>query len=158
MASDLFAHLKKLGVKVEYVPEYAKELVYEKSPLVRDQLHVFAEQNRRLYQKLGEVDFIVTDSPILLSAIYVDENNTAFPAAKLNSWRSDFKTMVFETHRMYNNVNFLIKRSERAFVPDGRIHDLQASIAIDEKIKDQLRYMPYYSIEVYQQALEFLGL
>lgn len=71
VALELTAELKKAGFNVEYVPEYAKELVLEnKTELLKDQQHVIDEQYRRLDRFRDSVDVIVTDSPLLLGQVY----------------------------------------------------------------------------------------
>ena len=44
-AHDLTAYLKKRGYNVEFIPEYAKTLVYqERKELAENQIHIFNEQ------------------------------------------------------------------------------------------------------------------
>ena len=51
--------------------EFAKEIVYaDNNKLRNDQLIVMGEQYRRTFVLDGKVDYIITDSPILLSVIY----------------------------------------------------------------------------------------
>lgn len=68
---ELTAELKKAGFNVEYVSEYAKELVLEnKAEMLKDQQHVIDEQYKRLDRYRDSVDIIVTDSPLLLGQVY----------------------------------------------------------------------------------------
>lgn len=66
-AAGVFFLLKLLNVRCELVTEFAKELTYDEnwSDLKR-QLYVTAEQERRQRRLVDKVDFIVTDSPLLL--------------------------------------------------------------------------------------------
>lgn len=73
-AWELAAELKKQGVVTEYVPEYAKELVWDDRLDLLDgsaehQRAILREQKRRLERLRGKVDIIVTDSPVLLLGI-----------------------------------------------------------------------------------------
>lgn len=71
MAADIFAKLKRAGVNSELASEYAKDKVWEKSlSILENQIYVFGKQHHRLFRLKSQVDVIVTDSPILLSAIY----------------------------------------------------------------------------------------
>ena len=71
-ALELTAALKKKGFNVEYVSEYAKELVLEnKTELLKNQVHVTDEQFHRLDRlRNSGVEIIVTDSPVLLGKVY----------------------------------------------------------------------------------------
>src|SRR6187399_572968 len=71
LAAGLFYKMKKLGINVELVTEYYKELVWENiHQSSSDYLYILASQNRRLERLRGKVDFAVTDSPLLLPGYY----------------------------------------------------------------------------------------
>ena len=77
-AWEVAAELKKRNIVTEYVPEYAKELVWDERLDLLDgsfnnQMLLFQEQKRRLDRLVGKVDVVVTDSPLLLSVSYVQE-------------------------------------------------------------------------------------
>lgn len=127
----LVAELKKIGYKAEYVSEYAKELVYDNNYELLDgslehQIDILLEQNKRVERLVGNVDFIVSDSPIFLSPIYVKEQN------------DDFTKLVKELDSHYNTFTFFVERNKDDFKTEGRIHNLDESIVIDEKIKTML--------------------
>ena len=119
----------------EYVEEYAKDCVYENrlNLIKNDQLYVFAKQNHKLtmiknYEKCP--DFVITDSPLILSNIYGDINN---------SISDTFKSLVLETFNSYNNINFFIERgSGIKYEVNGRIQTEEEAKEIDEKIKNYL--------------------
>ena len=69
-AAELFSELKHRGIRAELVTEVAKDLCYEKSPLLGDQLHILSEQHRRLARLRDQVDIVITDAPISLGEIY----------------------------------------------------------------------------------------
>ncbi|MBQ7673234.1 MAG: AAA family ATPase [Alphaproteobacteria bacterium] len=121
-AWDVAAALKKKGINVEYVPEAAKEYVWEgRLEVLEDQERLFKEQSARLERLRGKVEVIVTDSPILLSHIYGKNNSHEFSEridAEYNSWY---------------NFNLFIKR-EGEFHQEGRIQNLEESKEIDKKI------------------------
>ena len=75
-AAKLFVKYKEAGKSVELVTEYAKEWVWEDRKIRKfDQLYITATQIHRETRLLGEVDFIITDSPVLLGAFYDEYYN-----------------------------------------------------------------------------------
>jgi adenylate kinase family enzyme len=108
-AAHLFALLKHAGQEVELVTELAKEITYEGHfNLLEDQLYLLANQHRRLLRLKGKVNFIITDCPVFLNALYVKDGY--FPS---------FLKLVKEVHDSYDNVNFLLKRA-KPYNPNGR--------------------------------------
>lgn len=140
---DICQQLKKQGYKAEYVSEYAKDLVYDKNEKLLDgspesQFEILKEQLKRvdrLYNS-GEVDFIVTDSPVLLNEIYN------------KSLTKEYDSMVTSLHNDFNNFTYFMERDASAFQEEGRIHNLEESQKIDKDIKQllaekKIRYETY---------------
>jgi len=144
-AWETAAELKKLNIVAEYVPEYAKELVWDgKIDLLdgsyKNQTAMFKEQKRRLDRLVGKVDVIVTDSPLLLQVAYIKEN------------AKDFESMAVVAHGEYNNFNLFINRG-KVYEQEGRIHSLSESQKVDKSIKNILErngiyYGNYYHITI----------
>lgn len=129
---EITAALKKEGYNAEYVQEYAKELVYEKDMEMLDgspehQYEILKEQTRRMDRLYDQVDFIVTDSPILLNEIY---NKELTP---------EYESLVNELQGEYINYSFFMERDASNFEEEGRIHNLTESIEKDNEIKDMLQ-------------------
>ncbi|HYE73701.1 MAG TPA: AAA family ATPase, partial [Blastocatellia bacterium] len=71
LAAEIFSKLKQQGKNAELVREYAKEWAWQQrkiKPIF--QLHLLGEQSWRESQLYGNVEYIVTDSPLLLSPFY----------------------------------------------------------------------------------------
>lgn len=121
MAAGLFYHLKVAGFKVELVTEYAKDMVYENRPnILEDQLYVLAKQTRRVSRLEGVLDFCITDSPLVLSAIY-------------NKGSSLIDKLSLELFNGFDNMNFLICRST-IYQNYGREENEAEAIQIDKNI------------------------
>lgn len=74
-AAYIFSKLKMAGINAELVTEFAKDKVWEGSQAVfENQLYMLAKQYFRITRCENKVDVIVTDSPILLSLIYGQNN------------------------------------------------------------------------------------
>lgn len=125
------AHILKInGYKVEYVSEYAKQLVMSGCQnLLSHQEHVFTNQ---LFQmnilKDKNLDYIVTDSPLLLSAFYGNKYNTS---------TENLEKLVFEHFNKFNNINYFIERIHE-YDPVGRIQSEEESSKDSE---DLMRFL-----------------
>ena len=132
--------LKKMGFVTEYVSEYAKELVWDKDFEKLDgslahQKELLAEQTHRIDRLNGQVDFIVTDSPILLNAMYLKEGT--------EQERSQYTDQVFEQFSSYSNFCVFIQRGTD-FEQEGRIHSLAQSQEIDRQVLDMMQHYGIY--------------
>lgn len=96
-AAGLFHLMKLEGIKCELVTEYAKELVYEERSLA-DGILIFAQQHRRMKRLAGKVDYIITDSPLVMSEVY----QLVLPPS--------FHQLVRTIYNGFNNVEFKINR------------------------------------------------
>lgn len=133
---EIAEKLKKQGFVTEYVQEYAKELVYDNHLTMLDghyehQFAILNEQMKRINRLYGKVDFIVTDSQILLNNTYLNED-------KNTKVYSAYTDCVNKLYGLYNNFNYFVERDTSAFEKEGRIHNLEQSIAIDNELKNML--------------------
>lgn len=124
VAAELFAKMKRTGYNVELVDEYAKQLVWDsRQHTLADQLYVLAKQNRKLERLIGKVDYVITDSPLLLCACYAaDDYYPSFAKLCLEAW-----------HR-YDNLTFFIDRDPQGYREEGRTQTLTQAIELDESI------------------------
>lgn len=137
IASDLFALMKWKNINVELVNEYAKELTWEgRHAVLKDQLYVVIKQNRKLERLRGKVDFVITDSPILMGLAYEPADYYKY-----------FAPLVKEIYSSYNNLNFFLQR-EKPFHEVGRSQNEKEAIELDFTIKTLMdsQKIPYKSI------------
>ncbi len=145
-AWEIASELKKRNIEAEYVSEYAKELVWDNKTEKLDgtlehQKELYKEQFRRVHRLIGRVDVVVTDSPALLSAMYLKEPNAEFESKML----TDFNKQ--------HNFNLFINRGKN-YQQEGRIHSLDESISIDKKIKGYLKDNNIYFGTYYHHTLD----
>lgn len=140
-AWEIASELKKRGYITEYVPEYAKELVWEGKTDLLDgtpehQEELLKEQRHRIERLNGKVDFIVTDAPLMQNPLYLKTSSLEI---------SEFYThKVYNYYSRYENFNVFIQRSEK-FEQAGRIHSLDQSREIDKQIHSLLdKFQIYY--------------
>lgn len=133
-AAYTFAQLKKRGINCEYVSEYAKDKVYEECDTVfAHQEYIFGKQSYKIARVSDKVEVIVTDSPLILSAVY---NNDPVLGESFN------KT-VLDVFNSYNNINVLLTRRHE-YHNEGRRHDEVAAALVRKQLIDKLKE---YNIE-----------
>lgn len=127
-AAGLFHLMKLKGFNCELVTEYAKDMVWKDLPAhsFEDQLYITAKQNSRLHRLKGKVDYVITDSPLLLGEVYIPEN-----------YFKTYLPLLKELFNDYDNMNFFIKRV-KGYNPIGRNQTEEESDAIGCGIKELL--------------------
>lgn len=144
IAAGLFHLMKMCHCDVELAYEFAKELVYEGrfQILSEDQLLIFAEQNRRLMRLRNNVEYIVSDSPLALTAIYFNPETNVCSEYLL-------KALILDTANKYPNLNILLKRNPGLPYSElGRNQTQQEAIEIDKQIEKflQVNRIPYIEV------------
>lgn len=133
IAAELFVYLKKKHKEVELVTEYAKDLVYEeRHNILQDQLYVLAKQNRRLLRLIPKgIEYAITDSPIILGAIYYK---------KYGGTSINLLNMIEEVFNSYNNINFFLERHPTVeYKGIGRVQQTrEQACEIDNEVKQIL--------------------
>jgi hypothetical protein len=127
MAAQLFGHMKAKRLNVEYVPEFAKTLTWRKSECIDD---------HEIYTLKDQVDYIITDSPLLLSLHYIDNGLSKFGRAHDVKW--SFTSLVKDTYKVYDNYDYYVERGDRAFIQAGRTQNEYESRLIDISVLEIL--------------------
>lgn len=128
-AAFLFYKMKLAGVNCEYISEFAKDKVWEENTAVfKDQNYIFGKQSFKLSRCADKVDLIITDSPLLLSGFYSDDN-----------CREEREALVLKTFNEYNNLNYFINRT-KDYNSAGRHQTEVESDSISLSLKEFLHY------------------
>jgi adenylate kinase family enzyme len=127
IAASVFVELKSKYINCELVREFAKEMVYEGKDM-RDldegeRLALLAEQLHRERILDGKVDFLITDSPMLLTAFYHNKN---------------YAKKIAVDNLKKNEVHIWLNRIINNYQQEGRSHSLDESLKIDKKMKQYL--------------------
>lgn len=126
-AAYIFSQLKMHGVDAELVTEYAKDKVWEDSPVVfENQLYIFSKQLFRLTRLEGKVDVVVTDSPIILSLIY---NNDRV------RFGDEFDALVKKVNSTFKSLDYFVTRV-KPYNANGRFQTEAESDALSDRIYD----------------------
>jgi nicotinamide riboside kinase len=150
-AAKLFYKMKEKGLKVEYISEYAKDLVYAKDTFrLEDQIKILGEQHHKQWILKDQVDFCIVDGPFLLGSIYAPEE-----------YFENFSPLVVEMFKSYKNYNIFLERTDIEYQDYGRSQDLDGAKIIDEKIIQSLKsnkidYMKMETLEFSRHMDNFL--
>lgn len=137
-AAGLFHRLKTAGYQAEYVTEFAKDIVYDKAfNLLDDQIYVFAEQQHRLRRCLAKNDFVIMDSPILLSIIYDKSNNT------------ELHWLIIGEYLKYKNIDVFLNRTD-TYNRNSRVETKERALRMDNDISQMLDLIvrSYHKVDV----------
>lgn len=134
-AAYVFARLKEAGVAVELVTEFAKDLTWDRSDALHDQVFVFANQYHRLARlERSGVQVAVTDSPLLLSLVYSRNDarlmGDVVPARVVQA-ASEAARGLSST---FDNRDYLIRRV-KPYVTVGRNETVREAEEIDRVIR-----------------------
>jgi len=147
-AAGLFYTLKTSGYNCELINEYAKTCTWEKNwTALNNQFLVSAKQNYKQDMLIGQVDAIITDSPILLGLLYNKESN--------DDIRQTFNELLIKLFRRNHNITFYIER-QCAYNPCGRNQTEEEAKAIDMKVLEMLKQydIPYITIKGNPEGLQ----
>ena len=136
LSALIFAKLKMHPNKyvVEYVQEYAKQLVWTKNfDILNNQHYVSQYQYKLLKQMNGQLDFIVTDGPII-QGIYYNLHN------RENTSNVDkTEKAILEWHHEFYNINIFLKRGGFDYEAQGRLQNEEEAKEIDVILKHLLK-------------------
>ena len=124
-AAYIFSQLKMRGINAELVTEFAKDKVWEGSKAVfENQAYIFGKQYFRISRCADQVDVIVTDSPLLLSILYNNDEDLG----------GTFDAVVRRVAKKYNSKNYYLKRV-KDYNPSGRFQTEEESDEIAVELK-----------------------
>lgn len=126
-AAGVFFDLKIRGVNCEIAAEFAKDLTWEqRHHTFKDQIYIFGKQYHRIQRLMGQVDVIITDSPLMLTPVYDSEK------------RPTLEKLAVEEHDKMWTYNAFLRR-KKPFNQKGRIHGEDHAKDIDFAVADMLQ-------------------
>jgi nicotinamide riboside kinase len=158
LAATLFGYMKSKDYEVEYVTEYAKDLVYSKDFMtLSDQVMVFAKQQHAWFKlKKSNLRFTINDSPFIMGIAYIQDNE--------HLPRDTFESLLVQMYKSYDTINFYINRDfkDDEYRSSGRRETLNESLEIDKKIREVLGSSDievndlYFGPDLLQQTITIL--
>ena len=128
-AAHLFAEMKYRGLHCELVREYVKTWAWQDKKVGEfDQMYLLGKQSKYESILYGKVDYIVTDSPILLCPIYeLYHSGKELVAPAALNFLDDAKTKGVE------HINFVLRRN-KPFDTRGRYDTAEEAVEVDHAI------------------------
>ena len=102
---------------------------------------MLAHQHRKILRLVGKVDYVITDSPVLLSGIYRELYDGPMYSNLIDQ-------LALECYNKYDNINFMLDRPN-FFKQTGRAQDEEGSIDIDNAILQQFKdlKLPFFHLK-----------
>lgn len=134
MSALLYAEMKARNLKVEYVQEYAKNLVWLGNfEELNNQYNVSLQQYRILQAMNDKVDYIVCDTSLLVGLYYNSKNKDNVCNIEKT------KAMILKRLKEFKNKYIFIDRNPLwTYEQHGRIQNEQESKLIDIELKVML--------------------
>jgi nicotinamide riboside kinase len=158
LTAQLFARFKIDGFNIEFVGEFAKELVYkEEFGLLNNQHYVSFKQRDMLKPLESKVDLIITDGSILHGLAYniLHQHNIS----KLEPTEQKILNYYYE----FDNITILLKRnSDYSYQEEGRIQKIEEAKRVDRVLKlildkNQIEYEEFLnSDDSFEEIVEFI--
>lgn len=150
-AAGIFNRMKTNHLKVEYLTEYAKSLIYSNSNFrITDQLYILSKQHHPWYVLEDQVDYTINDGPFLLGLVYL-RDLPHLPA-------KEFENLVVAMYKSYNTINIFLERNVEyhQYQEYGRSQSLSESLIIDDKIKELFKKynIPFQTIKVSENTID----
>jgi len=131
-AARVYSELQLQGYSCDLPYEFPKQVAWEDNKSqITDQFYICANQHRGIVRSYGKVDFIIVDSPILLSVVYKDRYHVGYPTSL---YGDTFDKFVLEVFKGYENINYIIHRETKEYEEEGRLQTQDESVQIDNEI------------------------
>lgn len=139
-----FVKLKTAHKSSELVQEYAKQLVWaENYEDLSNQWYVSKKQYEMLKAVYGKVNYLITDSPLILGLHYNRYHQDNVCDVKKT------ENMILSKMNEFNNVYIFLKRNKSIpYESIGRIHDENQSMEIENNLKGILDELKLEYLEI----------
>lgn len=129
VAAGVFTLLKLHRINCELAAEYAKELLWGQNlGILNYQWKVFGEQSYRLTRLNGQVEIILTDSPLIQSINYIGDQ-----------YKEQYKNVILETEKEFSEVNHIFLERVVPYDEVGREQTEEESNKIANKTLEYLQ-------------------
>lgn len=144
-AAYLYYLLKANNFNVELVREYVKDWAWEKRNITNyDQIYFLGKQVRRESLLYGKVEWIVTDSPVLMNLYYANRYCPPVLADGIKSATLSFYDQAEKDG--HKHFHIFLKRN-KPYLSEGRYQTEVEAKDIDQGIKTMLQDLKFDVID-----------
>lgn len=144
-AAFLYYLLKSQGKNVELVREYVKDWAWEKRHVgTYDQIYLLGKQSRRESMLYGKVDWIVTDSPVLMGMYYAQLYCPLSVSEGVRTLTLAYYRQAAEDGHVHRHV--FLKRSKE-YVAAGRYQTEEEARGVDQGVRRMLTDLRFPMLE-----------
>ena len=134
-AAYIYWALKHADINAELVREYVKNWAWEGRKISKyDQMYFLGKQSRTESLLYGKVDYVVTDSPVLLSAYYAEHYKSLVSTGVLEAVKGYYAQAAEDGHR---HLHAFLTRTKK-YSTAGRWQNEEEARKIDDGIRDTL--------------------
>lgn len=145
-AAYLYYLLKSEGKSVELVREYVKDWAYEKRVISNyDQIYFLGKQVRRESMLYDKVDWIITDSPVMMNLYYAQKYCPAKLSEGIRSATLSMYGQAIEDG--HNHVHVFLKRI-KPYLAEGRYQKEEEAKEIDVELHQLLQNLKVSFTEI----------
>lgn len=127
LAAGVYYHLKTLGISIELVREYVKAWAWRGHKIEKfDETYIFGKQLREESILYNKVDYIITDRPLNMSAVYDRYYESSGLLVDVCE-----KVRLLQVADGIKHVDLIVKRTKE-YVNDGRFETEDSAKKIDE--------------------------
>lgn len=157
-AAYFYYLLKAQGEHVELVREYVKDWAWEGRKITTyDQIYFLGKQVRRESMLYGKVDWIVTDSPVMMNLYYAQRYCTLGLAEGVRAATLAFYRQAAEDG--HKHIHVMLKRN-KPYISAGRYQTEAEAVEIDhgiQRVLDDLKIPILSSIPEEKDLLQLLN-
>lgn len=126
LAAAIFNVMKREQFSVELIPEVAKSMSYEHAmSRLENQLLVLAKQEHQLRRLIGQVEYVIVDSPFPMGLAYCQPHHV-----------DRYQHLIDCLWDDYDNYDFFLRRTSKPFQPWGRNQTEAEATALSEPIEN----------------------
>lgn len=152
-AAYLYCLLKLRNINAELVREYVKNWAWEERKINQyDQVYFLGKQMRLESILYDKVNFVVTDSPVLLNLYYARLHSPTETAEGIHKIVGDYYRQAQEKGHRHRHI--FLKRS-KPYNPAGRYQDEEQAKDIDSSVRAMLTDLgiAYIESDTWETAL-----
>jgi len=142
-AAYVFSEMKRMGLSVEYVSEVAKDFVWEdRESTMKIQPYISIKQYRNLVRLKGKVEYVITDSPLILGIAYGRWYDQGLPESYFQFLKDLHDTSLSPSW------NFFLKRNTE-YKQEGRVQSEEEAIRVSDHVHKVAKENCSYLVECY---------